>query len=105
MNAVDKWEEKIQGTMGMSEDEQKKMMKQNMDMCRCPQCPTHDQCAKEKNELLYCSIKRGKSACDLSMKGCLCPDCPVKANMGLRYSYYCLLGNEKEQRGSLTTIR
>lgn len=62
----------------------------NQKKCFCPNCPTFDTCAKEKNERLYCAA--GKTACDLKMKGCLCGACPVHAENNLQSGYYCLKG-------------
>ena len=64
--------------------------------CQCPPCPTYAQCAKEKGELAFCLSK--KSSCIEEMKVCFCPGCPVHKQLDLRYMYYCIRGNEGDQR-------
>jgi hypothetical protein len=66
-------------------------------MCICPQCPTNNECAKNAQELLFCSTGRSFH-CITENKGCLCPGCPVAKQMGLTYQSFCLMGNEKAQR-------
>ncbi|KQC05902.1 MAG: hypothetical protein APR55_05400 [Methanolinea sp. SDB] len=66
-------------------------------MCICAGCPSYSSCMKEKDELLYCAT--GKSTCQVEMKGCICPTCPVTKVMGLSNAIYCVKGSEKEQRG------
>ncbi len=66
----------------------------NQVKCFCPNCPTFNACAKEKNERLYCAV--GKTACDFKMKGCLCGACTVHAENNLQSGYYCLKGSADE---------
>lgn len=63
---------------------------ENLARCICEKCPTHDSCAKEKKELLFCA--RGESACPLIERGCICGDCPNWALYGLEKGYFCLHG-------------
>jgi hypothetical protein len=70
-------------------------MEEYRSRCHCPPCPTHAQCAKERGELAFCISK--KSSCIKEMKVCFCPGCPVHEELGLKYIYYCIRGNEGDQ--------
>jgi len=69
--------------------------KENMEKCICRICPTFMQsdCPKSKKEGLYCA--KGKTACNLSEKGCLCGSCPVHEENRLEGGYFCLKGRAK----------
>ena len=67
---------------------------ENSGSCLCPGCPTHNECMKNNDELLFCS--RGKTNCDLEKRGCLCGTCPVERNYGLTNFYYCTEGSVKK---------
>jgi hypothetical protein len=62
----------------------------NASRCRCPGCPTTDDCMKAKDGRLYCS--RGQSDCDVYAHGCLCPECPVWSENRLGGRFFCLEG-------------
>lgn len=64
----------------------------NLGKCPCPNCPSYNECAKGKIELLYCAEETGKSACQYKMNGCICGGCPVHRDNGLKAGYYCLNG-------------
>jgi hypothetical protein len=82
----------------MTEEERKKAIKENKKLCICPDCPTYNECAKEKRELVYCAS--GKSqACITKESGCICPACPITEMMGLTKDYFCVRGTESQQRG------
>ena len=73
------------------------MIEEKKDLCICGGCPSYNNCAKEEQELLYCSL--GKSpACIIKENGCICPSCPVTDQMGLKNEFFCTRGSEKEQR-------
>ena len=91
---VDKFEEMVQNTMKMTDAERTMMMDKNKALCICGRCPTYNDCAKEKMELLYCAT--GKSACTLTKKACICPACPITPMIGLKHAYYCTKGSERE---------
>ena len=93
---VDKFEEMMQIMMKMTDTERTMMMDKNKAMCVCGKCPTYNDCAKAKTELLYCAT--GKSACTLSKTGCICPACPITPMLGLKQAYYCTNGSERELR-------
>jgi hypothetical protein len=63
---------------------------ENFGKCICGQCPSYDECMKDKSEGLYCA--RGKSSCKFEKKGCLCGACPVTSEFGLDKLYYCEIG-------------
>jgi len=69
--------------------------------CNCPTCPTYAQCAKDRGELAFCVSK--KSSCITEMKVCLCPNCPVHEELGLKFMYYCIRGNEGDQQNKGST--
>jgi hypothetical protein len=69
--------------------------KENSDKCLCPKCPTwkSNDCPAQMRERLYCA--KGKTACDLADKGCLCGMCPVFEQYKLRIGYFCFNGEAK----------
>jgi len=83
--------------LAMPMDQIKMKVEDLKKMCTCPQCPTHNECAKNAKETLFCSTGRSFH-CITENKGCLCPGCPVHQQMGLQYQSFCLMGNEKAQR-------
>ena len=62
---------------------------ENFKKCICMGCPTYgaSECLRGKGEKLYCA--RGKSACELPPKGCICGACPVWTENGLKSYYFC----------------
>lgn len=62
----------------------------NAELCICPTCPTHDDCMKDNDELLFCA--RGKTRCEPSSQGCVCGECPVWSRNSLGSYYFCLMG-------------
>ena len=96
---MDKFEKMMQMMSKMTEEERKKAIKANKKHCICPDCPTYNECAKEKGELFYCAL--GKSqACITKESGCICPACPITETMGLTKDYFCVRGTESQQRGT-----
>jgi hypothetical protein len=63
---------------------------ENNTKCICGGCPSYTDCMQDKNELLYCS--RGKTECEVTKNGCMCEDCPLFAEFGLKELYYCISG-------------
>ncbi|MFA5872075.1 MAG: DUF2769 domain-containing protein [Parcubacteria group bacterium] len=65
---------------------------ENETKCACPRCPTwmSDSCPKEKGENLFCA--KGKTACELPDKGCICGTCPIWTEYGLSKGYFCFNG-------------
>ncbi len=69
------------------------------EQCICPICPSYNDCAKKKGELLYCVTGESEN-CITVKKDCLCPPCPFarRLSFGARYNTYCIRGSEMEQR-------
>ena len=65
-------------------------------LCICADCPSYNECMREKDELLFCTLVKSIS-CAFEKKGCICPACPVKVELHLMKAYYCIRGNEEEQ--------
>lgn len=67
--------------------------------CVCPTCPTYNNCAKDKEENVFCITGKSKDCITMEL-GCLCPTCPLaqKYGIGIVYNFYCHRGNEIEQR-------
>lgn len=83
---------------GMSEEEFDRWILSKMDACQCLDCGTHNQCAKNSGERLYCVVMRSPF-CIESKKGCLCHDCPVALELGFKKDYHCLEGAEFVRKG------
>lgn len=64
-------------------------------LCMCRMCPTYINC---KEEISFCMAVPSKSTCIKNEAGCLCPGCPVQEQEGFMHVYYCIRGNEQEQR-------
>lgn len=80
--------------------------KENLEHCRCMDCPSYTLGCKIKNmpgnvykmmgdledvehfEALYCAFE--KSRCIEEDRGCLCPDCIVHSQYHLNRDDYCL---------------
>ncbi|MGD0817041.1 MAG: DUF2769 domain-containing protein [Methanomassiliicoccales archaeon] len=67
--------------------------------CVCISCSSYNECAARKRELLFCLLGNS-SDCNLDELGCICPNCPVAAELDLKNSYYCTQGSEKQMRQS-----
>lgn len=59
--------------------------------CICPQCPSWVPEAVENGEGGYCAV--GASECIVDEVGCICGSCPVTAELGLEWGYYCTRGS------------
>lgn len=62
--------------------------------CPCPKCPTHTECAKERDEKLFCSYGRSPDCISRELK-CICPKCPVHTEIGFKGMHYCTRGAER----------
>jgi hypothetical protein len=60
---------------------------ENAKKCKCPMCPTFNECMNGKRERLYCA--RGSTHCPLTRFGCVCGECEVAIEFGLASNYYC----------------
>ncbi|MGB2854435.1 MAG: PQQ-dependent sugar dehydrogenase [Dehalococcoidia bacterium] len=63
---------------------------ENWEKCICGDCPSMNDCMKEKSEGLFCA--RGKTSCQFERKGCICGECPVTSELKLSGLYYCDAG-------------
>jgi hypothetical protein len=94
---MDKFEELQKKLAAMTSTEVASAIEGLKKQCDCPTCPTYNECATTKHELLYCALGKSKS-CITSDEGCSCATCPVTASLDLGHYYYCLRGSEKEMR-------
>ena len=95
---LDKFEETIQMMAKMSSEEIMKAIKMNKSLCICGGCPSYNDCAKDNDELLYCSLGASPD-CINKAEVCICSVCKVTPKMGLKNQYFCVKGSEKKQRG------
>jgi len=63
---------------------------ENWEKCICGDCPSINDCMKERSEGLFCA--RGKTSCQFERKGCICGECPVTSEFKLSGLYYCDAG-------------
>lgn len=94
---MDRWEETQREIRSLSHEEREKFVANAMSMCVCGECPTYNDCTRDKMQLLFCDLE--KSNCAMEMTGCICPTCQVAKDQGLKKAYYCVRGNEAAQRG------
>jgi hypothetical protein len=69
---------------------------ENRAKCPCAKCPSYNDCAKGKDELLYCAGEVGKSKCEYKMNGCICGQCLVHKECNLTAGAYCIHGSADE---------
>ena len=94
---MDKLELFLQELSQITEEEQMKATEAKKGLCACPNCPTYNECAQEKGELLYCILEKSQP-CITEELGCICPACPIWEKMDLSNEYFCTKGTEREQR-------
>lgn len=90
------WDEVMKGVEGKGQEDRKRDLQMYRSKCNCPPCPTYNECTKKHDELAFCLGNR--SSCELTQKVCFCPGCPVHKQLDLAYMYYCMRGNEGQQR-------
>jgi hypothetical protein len=95
---MDKFDQYMEETKGLGPQEARDIIEKNKKKCVCGSCPTYNECASRKRELLFCLLEKSRD-CLLDELGCICPDCPLTAEMDLKNTYYCTQGSEKEMRG------
>ncbi len=66
----------------------------NSAKCSCKICPSYGDCAKEKNENLFCA--NGTGPCVFKTNGCPCNSCPVHKENRLKANYYCINGSAEQ---------
>jgi hypothetical protein len=84
----------------MTKEEYAKKVKENKTVCICPNCPTYNECAEKRDEVLFCILGKSQQ-CIIEEQGCICPACPMTEKMGLENEYYCIRGTENEQRSKI----
>jgi hypothetical protein len=62
--------------------------------CPCAKCPTFTECARERDEKLFCFYGRSPDCVSRELK-CICPKCPVHAEFGFKGLHYCTRGGER----------
>jgi Protein of unknown function (DUF2769) len=94
---MDKFEQMMKDMAKMPKAEMEKAVEAEKAKCTCGSCPTYTNCAKNAKESFFCAA--GKSfMCIDKEKECICPTCPVTADLGLKFKSYCLRGSEKALR-------
>lgn len=94
---MDVFDTKMKEFRKLPKAEQDKITEQKKAICPCPSCPTYTRCSINQEEKLFCML--GKSfMCISFQEGCICPECQVSKDMGLRNKYFCIHGDEKGQR-------
>ena len=83
----------------MSKEERSSTIGNYKTKCLCDDCPTYNDCARGRRELLYCLTERSLF-CIKGEGGCICPSCPVTAQIGLTQEYYCIIGSEETAKKS-----
>jgi hypothetical protein len=70
----------------------------NMRKCICSKCPSFPGRLMEIIQLtmpgLYCATGRSRS--NIEKRGCMCGNCRVQKESGLRGAYYCIEGVSRE---------
>jgi len=94
---MDKFEQAMQNMARMPPQEGVKMLQEEMAKCKCGQCSTYTSTARAMGESFFCGT--GKSFRHITTEvNCLCGGCPVKADLGLKYGFFCTRGSEKTLR-------
>ncbi|WP_128693090.1 DUF2769 domain-containing protein [Methanoculleus taiwanensis] len=84
------------GLAAREEQERQDALKALREICICPGCPTYNVCAEQAAEKFFCA-EGGSTVCIQGEHGCLCPDCPVHAEMGLSHRSFCTRDSETVQ--------
>jgi hypothetical protein len=94
---MDTFEQMVRNWMGMSPEQQKTGMEMTRKKCICPVCPSYTGCAEKAGELVFCATGRS-FVCITEDRGCICPDCPVMPEYGMKNQAFCIRGSEPAQR-------
>jgi hypothetical protein len=97
VKTMDKFDQYMEQMKGLGPEQVRALIEDNKKKCICASCPTYNECAARKRELLYCLLGRSKE-CQMDELGCVCPDCPVTVDLDLVNTYYCTQGSEREMR-------
>lgn len=67
--------------------------------CRCPDCPTYQECAEKADDRIFCTLGAGREGCITDEElGCICSTCAVYHDVGFEKQFFCTRGNEQQQR-------
>ncbi|BDZ69596.1 DUF2769 domain-containing protein [Methanobacterium petrolearium] len=96
---MDKFEKLTEELSQLSDEEYVKKIKELGTDCVCPICPSYNDCAKDKQENVFCITGKSDGCITMEM-GCLCPTCPLaqKYEIGVMYNFYCHRGTEIKQK-------
>ena len=101
---MDKFEMAMVNMAKMSPHEGKKALDAVMGKCICGQCPTYTSTARVSGESFFCGT--GKSFGHITTEvNCICGKCPVKADLGLKYGFFCTRSSEKALRYDQTLAK
>ena len=94
MDAFGRW---LDNSWQKNAKDRKAILAIKRNTCTCPKCPSYNRCADESRELVYCIT--GKSPiCISEDRGCICSNCFVSPELGLKYHDFCFRGSEAAQR-------
>ena len=94
---MDKFEAAMQNMAKVPPQEGMKTLQAVMAKCMCGQCPTYTPAAGAVGEGFFCGT--GKSFGHVTTEvNCMCGTCPNKADLGLKYGFFCMRGSEKALR-------
>jgi len=96
--------EKAAEIMKVNLEQARKMENMANSMCNCPACPTYRNVFKKGEDddyMSYCFVTSGKSMKIAKEKQCICPNCPVFAQMKLTRLFYCTRSSEPHQLGRI----
>lgn len=94
---MDKFDQYMESMKSYGPKEVRNLIEENKKKCVCAKCPSYNDCAARKRELVYCLVGKSRE-CQLDELGCICPDCPVTFELDLKNTYHCTRGSEKEMR-------
>lgn len=102
---MEKWEQMMARMQSMSDEDKKKDMMEKRKMCQCQGCPTHNECVAGKGRAGLLLTDGRKEHLRPDHQRLHVPELPRLGADGLLYSYYCELGNEKTQRGTMVKMK
>ena len=94
---MDKFEAAMQNMAKVSPQEGLKALQGLMEKCICGQCPTYTAAARSAGESFFCGTGRSFGHVTTEVN-CVCGKCPVKAELGIKYGFFCRRGSEKALR-------
>ena len=94
---MDRFEQAMVNMAKMSPREGKMALEAVRGKCICGQCPTYTAAAGAAGEGFFCGT--GKSFGHITTEvNCMCGKCANKADLGLKYGFFCMRGSEKALR-------